>query len=159
MGKGQDKSKRNRRKKTNAEKAALQNKKNATASRGAASLTSFYQSNRQEQDSVADTEQLPHEDDICEDCDDDAIVDNDIVLFSEEVDDGRDADDNEIVANLDVEDGEGDELDDDIEAEPDDCIPKKAKKRGIHEDYMGALYDRLKLEVAGKPKVSSPSGF
>ena len=59
----------------------LQNKKNAAASWGTAPLTSFYQSNRQEQDSGADTEQLPHKDDIQEDHDDDVIVDTDILIL------------------------------------------------------------------------------
>ena len=90
-----------------------------------ASPTSLYQSNRQEQDSVTDTEELTHEDGTHEERDDGVVGDNDIVLFSEEVDDGRDVDDHGIVANLDVKDGESNELDDKIEAEPDDCVPKK----------------------------------
>ena len=60
MGQGHYKSERNRQKKTDAEEAVLQNKKNAAASKGTTPLTSFYQPNRQEQDSGADTEQLPH---------------------------------------------------------------------------------------------------
>ena len=81
MGQGHYKSKRNRQKKTDAEKAVLQNKKNAAASQGTTPLTSFYQSNRQEQDSVTDTEQLPHKDDVQEDHNDYVIVDNDILIL------------------------------------------------------------------------------
>ena len=67
------------------------------ASQGAASLTPFHQSNRQKQGSVDEIEQLPHEDNIQEDHDDDVIGDNGSVLFSEEVDDGRNEDDHDFL--------------------------------------------------------------
>ena len=60
-------------------------------------LLLHHSTNTQEQDSVADIEQLPHEDNIPEYRDDDVIEDNVIVLFLEEVDDGRNEDDCEIV--------------------------------------------------------------
>ena len=39
-----------------------------------------------------------------------------------------------------------------MEAELDNCVPGKVNKSGIHQDYMQALDDRIKLEVAGKTK-------
>ena len=90
-----------------AEKEALQNRKNEVSSQGAARLTIILQSTRQKQEPVAITEeQVLHEDAFFL-----RKVDNDhdIVLFYEEVDDGHEDDVYEIVPNLEVEDREGDD--------------------------------------------------
>ena len=53
----------------------------------------------------------------------------------------------------DVEDDDGDYLDDEIEAEADDTVPSKVtSKRGIQQDFMRAIHDRLKIEMNGKTK-------
>ena len=124
------------------------NKKQAAAAVGIPSLTRFFPSNQQDDavldvDTAADSEMpLPvNRDDL------------DVITFSEEVDDGRDEHQFKVVANLDIEDDDGDYLDDEIEAEADHTVPSKMKnKRGIQQDFMTAIHDRLKIEVSGKTK-------
>lgn len=98
-------------------------------------------------DPAADTEQplLPQEEEEGQN----------VITFSEVIDDGRDEVAVKYVANLDVDDceGEGDDLDDEIEAEADDDkVAKKPRptKRGIQQDYMRAIHDRLKCEASEK---------
>jgi len=90
--------------------------------------------------------QLPNED---------QDVNDNVIVLSESVDDGRGKTD-DFVANLDVEDGEGAELDDEADAEDDESTPtntkRAARKRGIQQDYMRAVHNRLKCEVAKKTK-------
>jgi hypothetical protein len=74
------------------------------------------------------------------------------VTFSEDVDAGCVDDDPLIFANLDIDEDECDGLDAEVEAEPDKSTPVKIK-RGIQRDYMRAIQDRLKIEVAGKTKA------
>ena len=68
--------------------------------------------------------------------------------ISEDVNLGSDKDDPIIVANLDIDDNT-DALDDGVEAEAENT-PACKVKRGVHQDYMRAIYARLRYEVAGK---------
>ena len=158
-----DGSQRKRRGKTQAEKDATAEAKRKKMAKGTASITDLFRptttntNNNTQQDGVDNNRasiavaanpdtQLPNEDQD----------DNDnVIVLSESIDDGRGKTD-EFVANLDVEDGEGAELDDEADAEDNESTPtntkRAARKRGIQQDYMRAVQNRLKCEVANKTK-------
>ena len=154
MGQGKDLRKRTRRKKTDAEKYATKQKKNANAAVGIKGLSSFgFSAPNPHSDNESNTAGVNSSDDSSiSNKNSAARADIDVVEFAEDVDDGLDRDEPEIVANLDIDDEIGDDLDDGINAEPDDYTPKKLAKRGVQHDYMRAVHDRLRCEVAGKVK-------
>ena len=147
-----DKTKRRRRSKTNAEKDETRRAK--LSKQGIVPITNAFGITQQQDtaaeahediDPAADTEQplLPQEE----------VEGQNVIIFSEVIDDGRDEVAVKYVANLDVDDCEGDDLDDEIEAEADDDkVAKKPRptKRGIQQDYMRAIHDRLKCESGEK---------
>ena len=156
-----DGSQRKRRNKTQAEKDKTAEAKRKKMAKGSASLTDLFRptTTTTQQDVVnnngasiavaanPDT-QLPSDNE-------DQDANDNVIVLSESVDDGRGKTD-EFVANLDVEDGEGAELDDEADAEDDESTPtntkRAARKRGIQQDYMRAVQNRLKCEVAKKTK-------
>ena len=86
--------------------------------------------------------------------------DADVLIFSEEVDYTRGDTNINIVPNLDVEDADDMALDDGAGAEPDDNGKRASKvtaRRGIQQDYMRAIHDRLRCEAKGGLKALEPS--
>jgi hypothetical protein len=64
-------------------------------------------------------------------------------------------DDPAIIANLDIDDDVGDDLDEGAEAEAANVEPEKLK-RGVQNDYMRAIQERLKKEIGNKTKAFEP---
>jgi hypothetical protein len=73
------------------------------------------------------------------------LVPDDVVIFSEDADAGFD-DDPAIIANLDIDDDVGDDLDEGAEAEAANVEPEKLK-RGVQNDYMRAIQERPKSDT------------
>ena len=164
MGKGKDKVQRNRRKKTDEEKAALLKRKEADRKQKEADRRAEAKNDRNSVASYFARAAVPEEvcddsseEDSAEDLDDETTAarveeDDGAVLFTDEVDAGCDEDDPNIAANLDVDEDElNDDLDEGAEAEPAN-EPARKWKHGVHQDYMRALHDRLKIEVASNTK-------
>ena len=126
MPRSSDKSPRNRRAKTNEEKRKLHNKKNKQASLGAIALTKFYPSNTNASassdnpDPVDGTPIANHDRPdnrghlVCRAIDGDGAA---VADFSEFIGDDMHVQPRDIVATLDLEDGNDDAMDDKLEAE------------------------------------------
>jgi hypothetical protein len=163
MGRSKDKAKRSRRKKTDQEKEATRRKKEADQrakdQQKHGSISTFVRRDGQLNDNSNSLEE--HDDTNASiDNSDEAVPENnnmfdddEIVIFSEDVDAGSDENDPVISANLDIDEEaySNDELDEEAEAEADNAPPTKVK-HGVHLDYMRAIQDRVKKEVAGKTK-------
>ena len=170
MGKGKDKAQRKRRAKTDEEKAALVRRKDADRRKKEAerreetkndcsSVASFFTRVASDADGVdlsqggSDSMDLEDESDMA--LEDDLEVqeneDDGVVTFTDLVDPGCDEDDPNIVANLDIDEDSSDIIDDGAEAEPVNA-PVLKWKRGVHQDYMRALNDCLKIETSSQTK-------
>ena len=169
MGTGKDKKQRTRRKKTDKEKQETLRKKKTERQKSDqetyGSVASFF-STRQEVPAAGGADVNVNEGDAAELIRQDSTANNDvaelddaepeeadeIIIFTEDIDAGVDVDPM-IVANLDVDDQDYcDVLDEAAEAEPEVVEPTKLK-RGVQQDYMRAINDRLWVEVKDKTKA------
>lgn len=150
---------RTRRKKTDAEKKATKNQTLADASAGTSNLRSLFQPVQQ-----AEAESLPepinvqgNDADPSDDEPEEALppnVDEPLAaaeehtsVFSEEVEYRADDDAEEIAANLNMPEGGNGELDDEINAEPDDTPAPTKLDVGIQQEYLRAVHDGLRAQV------------
>ena len=159
MPRSSDKTPRVRRTKTREEKRKLHNKKNKDGSEGVTALTKFFlltpqdnapsgNADRADPTPVNGTKPTDKEG---------SLVRGDkhgptVSEFTEFIGDDIYVQPRDIVATLDLDDGNEDAMDDDWEAEEPgaDVTRDSVEETGIQQQYLRAVHDRLKLELSGK---------